>query len=164
MREPRALISTDQLAAALGQPDLRIYDCVNVPSATLADPAQKAFTTLADAPAAQGRPVEADVRRSPPRTMAMGCVICARGQPQSGHCIHTCAGYVRRNVRVGHHHEIEVALAGLEVANRERAVKVHADEVIVENTSSSRQQLLEHGVDLWVIGQGNRLLGHLPIS
>lgn len=27
MREPRALISTDQLAAALGQPDLRIYDC-----------------------------------------------------------------------------------------------------------------------------------------
>jgi thiosulfate/3-mercaptopyruvate sulfurtransferase len=27
MREPRALISTDQLAAALGQPGLRIYDC-----------------------------------------------------------------------------------------------------------------------------------------
>ena len=27
MREPRALISTDQLAAALGQPDLRTYDC-----------------------------------------------------------------------------------------------------------------------------------------
>jgi hypothetical protein len=27
MREPRALIGTDQLAAALGQPDLRIYDC-----------------------------------------------------------------------------------------------------------------------------------------
>jgi len=27
MREPRALISTEQLAAALGQPNLRIYDC-----------------------------------------------------------------------------------------------------------------------------------------
>ena len=27
MREPRALITTEQLAAALGQPDLRIYDC-----------------------------------------------------------------------------------------------------------------------------------------
>ena len=27
MREPQALISTEQLASALGQPDLRIYDC-----------------------------------------------------------------------------------------------------------------------------------------
>ena len=27
MRDPKALISTDELAAALGQPDLRIYDC-----------------------------------------------------------------------------------------------------------------------------------------
>jgi thiosulfate/3-mercaptopyruvate sulfurtransferase len=27
MREPQALISTEQLAAVLGQPDLRIYDC-----------------------------------------------------------------------------------------------------------------------------------------
>ena len=27
MREPKALISTEQLASALGQPDLRIYDC-----------------------------------------------------------------------------------------------------------------------------------------
>src|ERR1700726_3206259 len=27
MREPQALISTEQLAAALGQPNLRIYDC-----------------------------------------------------------------------------------------------------------------------------------------
>ena len=27
MREPQTLISTEQLAAALGQPDLRIYDC-----------------------------------------------------------------------------------------------------------------------------------------
>ena len=27
MREPRALIGTEQLDAALGQPDLRIYDC-----------------------------------------------------------------------------------------------------------------------------------------
>jgi thiosulfate/3-mercaptopyruvate sulfurtransferase len=27
MREPKALISTTQLASALGQPDLRIYDC-----------------------------------------------------------------------------------------------------------------------------------------
>ena len=27
MREPEALISTEQLAAALGQANLRIYDC-----------------------------------------------------------------------------------------------------------------------------------------
>ena len=27
MREPKALISTEQLASALGQPDLRVYDC-----------------------------------------------------------------------------------------------------------------------------------------
>ena len=27
MREPQALITTEQLAATLGQPDLRIYDC-----------------------------------------------------------------------------------------------------------------------------------------
>src|SRR4029453_13851969 len=61
---------------------------------------------------------------------------------------------VRRNVRVRHHDEVEVALVGFEVANRERAVKIHADEVIVENTSRSQHKLLEHGVDLWIIGQG----------
>ncbi|MBI3513643.1 MAG: sulfurtransferase, partial [Proteobacteria bacterium] len=27
MRDPQALITTEQLAAALGQPELRIYDC-----------------------------------------------------------------------------------------------------------------------------------------
>jgi thiosulfate/3-mercaptopyruvate sulfurtransferase len=29
MREPQALISTEQLAAALGQPNLRVYDCTS---------------------------------------------------------------------------------------------------------------------------------------
>jgi hypothetical protein len=42
-----------------------------------------------------------------------------------------------RKVTVGDHHEIEVALVGLEVANGERAVKIHADEATVQNGSHS---------------------------
>src|SRR5436309_5693318 len=67
---------------------------------------------------------------------------------------------VRRNVGVGHHHEIEITLVGLEVTNRERAVKIHADEMITENRLCFRQQLLEDRVDLWVVDQGKRRLGH----
>src|SRR5207247_7211509 len=66
----------------------------------------------------------------------------------------------RRNVGVDHHHEIEITLGGLEVTNRERAVKIHADEMITENRLCFRQQLLEDRVDLWVVDQGNRRLGH----
>src|SRR5882724_9033395 len=69
---------------------------------------------------------------------------------------------VRRNLGVRHHNEIEIALVGIEVANRERAVKIHADKVITENISRSREHLLEHGVDLWVVAWGERPLGHGP--
>jgi hypothetical protein len=41
-------------------------------------------------------------------------------------------------ITVGDHHEIEIALVGLEVANGERAVEIHTNELATENRSHSR--------------------------
>src|SRR5262245_7597816 len=65
-----------------------------------------------------------------------------------------------RNVSAGHHHEIKVALVGLETTYRERAVEIHADKMIVENTARSRQHLRQHGIDLWVVGRAYQRLNH----
>src|SRR5687767_12206540 len=42
-----------------------------------------------------------------------------------------------RKLAAGDHHEIEIALVGLEVANGQRAVKIHTDEATTENGSHS---------------------------
>src|SRR3989442_7373808 len=43
-----------------------------------------------------------------------------------------------RQLTVSDHHEIEVALVGFEVANGERAVKIHTDKATAENGPYSR--------------------------
>ena len=43
-----------------------------------------------------------------------------------------------RQLTVSDHHEIEVALVGFEVANGERAVKIHTDKATAENGPDSR--------------------------
>src|SRR5438093_4242384 len=43
-----------------------------------------------------------------------------------------------RKLTVSDHHEIEIALVGLEVATGERAVKIHTDKATAKNGSHSR--------------------------
>ena len=68
-----------------------------------------------------------------------------------------CGDYLIRQCLVGNHHKINVAALRVEVAARERAVQIHAHEVIAERGLNACKQQMQHGVD---IGVGRGVIHH----